>query len=273
MNVRLGISPCPNDTFAFHGLLSGAVQVAGLHLEIELDDIQALNERLRAGALDAAKVSFHAALQEAPRYCVLPVGAAVGFGVGPLLVGRAPRSELPAPAEVLTPGADTTASLLLRAFHPELRQAALRFDRILPALARGEAQLGAVIHEGRFTYAAHGLHLHEDLGDTWERRTGLPLPLGGLVARRDLPPAVLEKLVRAVRHSLSLALADRSAPLPTMRRHAQEMADDVMLRHVELYVNPLTMDLGEPGRAALDALADLALEVLPSRYRRLEILR
>ena len=255
--LRVGLSTCPNDTFLFHGLLEGLVVARDLDLEFVLGDVQQLNEMLAAGELDAGKASFATALRLADRYGVLRVGSALGFGVGPVLLAR--PSLAGAPRRVLAPGEGTTATLLLRALRPELAAPGVlqqvRFDEIMPALARGEADAGVAIHEGRFTYQRHGLALLEDLGASWERLTGAPVPLGGLLARRDLGAEVHAALARALSDSLALARRDPAATLPTLRRHAQELDDAVLWQHVELYVNERTADLGEPGRAALDELS------------------
>ena len=258
MRLRLGISTCPNDTFAFHGILSGAVVLPGLDLDLELMDIQELNERLQAGTLDVAKVSFHAALKCAADHVVLPVGAALGYGVGPLLLARAPGLRPTAASSILCPGEDTTATLLVRCFHPEVKKLKqVRFDHIMPALRRGEAEFGAVIHEGRFTFAQAGLHCLQDLGEQWHQRTGAPLPLGGLVARADLDRAVLSRVTVAVRESLRMGRENRTATLPTMPRLAQELDDEVIFQPADLYVNESTLDLGSEGRSALEALHSL----------------
>lgn len=256
--LRIGISPCPNDTFAFHGLLTGAVRARGLDLEIDFADVEALNARLAAGQYDAAKASFSAALHMAHEFVVLRSGSALGFGVGPLLLARADAPPL-AGARVLCPGARTTAHLLYQLFHrDEGRVEQTVFSRILPGLERGEADYGVCIHEGRFTYARHGLQCVEDLGATWERHTGAPLPLGGIVARPSLGPEILRALDDAIRASLDHAVAHRDDALVTMRAHAQELDDDVIQAHVELYVNAWTRDLGAEGTAALAALSRAA---------------
>ncbi len=254
--LRVGLSTCPNDTFLFHGLLTGAVDRRGLELEFALGDVQELNQQLHAGALDVGKASFATALQLSDRFGVLRVGSALGFGVGPVLLA-APGITVPRPeARVLCPGEGTTATLLLRALHPELRHVTqVRFDRIVPALLAGEADLGVCIHEGRFTYEDAGLQLLEDLGLSWERQTGQPVPLGGLLARLDLGADVHARLVALLSDSLALARADPPATLPTMRRWAQELDDEVLWKHVELYVNDHTVDLGEVGQRCLAELA------------------
>jgi len=273
--LLVGISPCPNDTFAFHALLERRIEPAGLDLEIVLDDVESLNRRFEKGELDAAKCSFAAALPLADRAVVLASGSALGFGVGPLLLARDASARLSSDSRVLCPGAGTTAFLLFRLFHPGLgRVQQARFSEILPILARGEADFGVCIHEARFTYPRFGLALVEDLGTTWERATGSPLPLGGILARRALGPAVLRDLSRAVRASIEHALAHREATLPTLRRHAQEMDDAVIWKHVDLYVNERTRDLGDEGRHAIEKLTSIAIEagVLPASAPHLSIL-
>ena len=255
--IRLGISTCPNDTFAFHGLLTRIVDWRGLDFTVELLDIEQLNERMLRDEFDVCKVSFAAALDMTERIVVLPSGSALGFGVGPLLLA-AREGTRPADAGQLTlcPGRHTTATLLFALFHPgatRVEQAV--FSAIMPRLVAGTADFGVCIHEGRFTWQAHGLHLVEDLGTRWEAETRSPLPLGGIVAARRLPADVIEAVQGVIHDSLAFARANPAAALPTMRAHAQEFADDVLMRHVELYVNDWTLDLGKVGRRALAALS------------------
>jgi 1,4-dihydroxy-6-naphthoate synthase len=252
--LTIGISPCPNDTFAFHGLLTGAVTPAGFDLEFAIHDVEELNRRFAAGELDASKVSFFAALMLARDAVVLRAGSALGFGVGPLLLAR-PGSPPIERARVLCPGEHTTAHFLFRSFHPQAtRIEQTVFSAIMPELERGTADYGVCIHEGRFTYAQHDLVLVEDLGTTWERATHAPLPLGGIVARRALAPAVLSELDEAIVRSLDHARARPQDALETMRRYARELDDDVIRAHVSLYVNEWTRDLGEVGTRALAVL-------------------
>ena len=263
--IHLGISTCPNDTFAFHGILERRVSLRGLDFRIELLDVEALNRRLFAGDFDVAKASFHAALPLRSALGVLPVGAALGFGVGPLLLAARPdtrpREPIPQPgggsrpARVLCPGAHTTATLLYALFHAD--EGALEqvvFSDIMPALEAGDADFGVCIHEGRFTWRAHGLALVEDLGAVWEEATAAPLPLGGILARHALGPATIRTVTTVIRDSLAYARAHRGETVPTMRRYAQELTEDVMFQHVDLYVNDWTTDLGDAGRAALETL-------------------
>lgn len=263
--IHLGISTCPNDTFAFHGILEGKVDPRGLDFRVELLDVEELNRRLFAGDFDAAKASFHAALRLRSALGVLPTGSALGFGVGPLLLaarpGTRPGDPFPRPgggtrpARVLCPGAHTTAALLYALFHAgEGAVEQVVFSDIMPALAAGDADFGVCIHEGRFTWRAHGLALVEDLGTVWEEDTGAPLPLGGILARHALGADTIQAVTAVIRDSLAYARSHRPETVPTMRRHAQELTETVMFQHVDLYVNDWTTDLGETGRAALDTL-------------------
>ena len=207
------------------------------------------------------KLSFHAALRLADRYALLPVGSALGFGVGPVVIAGRDRAEGADVPRVLLPGELTTAHLLWRMFRPgPARLEHVVFSEILPALARGEADLGVCIHEGRFTYAGMGLTLDEDLGATWERETSLPLPLGGIAIARRLGPETAQRVARAVALSLDEARRAPEAALATMRRHAQELDDAALWKHVELYVNDDTRRLGTAARAAISELGRRAGE-------------
>ncbi len=263
--IHLGISTCPNDTFAFHGILEGKVDPRGLDFRVELLDVEELNRRLFDGDFDVAKASFHAALLLRGDLGVLPVGSALGFGVGPLLLaarpGVHPRDPVPRPdggsrpARVLCPGAHTTAALLYELFHAgEGAVEQVVFSDIMPALESGTADFGVCIHEGRFTWRAHGLALVEDLGTVWERATGTPLPLGGILARHALGSETIRTVTDVIRDSLAHARGHRAETVPTMRRYAQELSDDVMFQHVDLYVNDWTTDLGDTGRGAIETL-------------------
>ena len=254
--LRVGLSTCPNDTFLFGPLLEGRVDRRGLDLNFQLADVEELNQALVAGDRDVSKASFATALDLSDRYGVLRVGSALGYGVGPVLLGR-PGAALPtAESTVLCPGAGTTATLLMRCLYPQvLRLSQTRFDRIMPALLAGEADAGVCIHEGRFSYGEQGLELLDDLGQRWESTTGTPVPLGGLLARMDLGKDVHHMLTEVLSESLALARADVPATMATMRQWAQELDDDMLLKHVEIYVNDTTTDLGSAGRRCLEELA------------------
>ncbi|MBI5435102.1 MAG: DUF952 domain-containing protein [Planctomycetes bacterium] len=275
--LKLGLSTCPNDTFAFHGLLRGRVDPHGFDFEFVLADVEELNARVARRELAASKASFATALALADDFCALPVGAALGYGVGPVLLARpgAPRgADGELAGRVLAPGAGTTANLLLQRFHRgEGRVEQRVFSEIVPALQRGEADFGACIHEARFTWREHGVELLDDLGARWERETRSPLPLGGIVARKDLGAARLARLASALRDSLEHGFAHREEALATMRTHAQELDDAVLWRHVELYVNADTLALSATGIAAIARLAEAAREagVLAADAPELEI--
>lgn len=276
--IRLGISTCPNDTFAFHGLITRAVDWQGLSFDVELLDIEQLNERLMAGDFDVCKTSFHAALALADEVVVLPSGSALGFGVGPLLLSAATTvsgpSDPPSRSDQLTlcPGRLTTAALLFDLFHSRTtRVEHVVFSDIMPRLQARQADFGVCIHEGRFTWQQQGLGLVEDLGTRWEAETSCPLPLGGIVASRRLPRETIAAVQRVIHDSLRFALADRAAALPTMRAHAQEFDDRVLMQHVDLYVNEWTLDLGDRGGRALNELSLRAAAVGLGTGRRLDV--
>lgn len=261
--LTIGFSPCPNDTFMFHALVAG--EVPGPRLRPWLADIEALNERaIGAEPLPVTKLSVHALAHVRERYTVLAAGAALGRGCGPLVVARpeALRDEAPAAAlqrlrgrRVAIPGRYTTAHLLLRALAPALtRVVPMRFEAIMPAVAAGEVDAGLIIHESRFTYAAHGLAQVADLGALWEAQTGLPLPLGVIAAQRALGPALAEALADGIARSILAARARPEAAWPYIRAHAQEMDPEVCRQHIALYVNDFSLALGDEGRAAIDAL-------------------
>ena len=256
----MGISTCPNDTFAFHALLNRKVDWRGLDFKIELLDIEQLNERLFSKVWDVAKASFHAALLLSNDTVVLPSGSALGFGVGPLLLASKP-DQRPQESHQLTlcPGQHTTANLLFNLFYADTTKIEHRvFSEIMPTLQRGEADFGVCIHEGRFTWQEQGLYLVEDLGSRWENETNAPLPLGGILASRNLPQETLSKIQNVISDSLRYGMDHPEEALESMRKHAQEFDDQVLMQHVELYVNQWTLDLGEVGQEALKVLWERA---------------
>jgi 1,4-dihydroxy-6-naphthoate synthase len=281
--IRLGISTCPNDTFAFHALMNRLVDWRGLEFQVELLDIQELNERLFRGEFDVAKASFHAALRLADRMLVLPSGSALGFGVGPLLLAALPETRPRSNSQVtpksqvtLCPGELTTATLLFQLFYPNTtRIEQALFSAIMPALKERRADFGVCIHEGRFTWQSEGLSLVEDLGTRWESETHCPLPLGGILGKTNLGDELLQNVQAVIGDSLKYSLANPAAALPTMRLHAQEFDDRVLMQHVELYVNDWTVDLGPVGRDALYELSRRALSIglVGSSMPMLQVLR
>ena len=258
--VGIGFSPCPNDTFMFHALVSG--EASTLRVAPWLADIEALNVRAIAGPdrLPVTKISVHALAHVSERYTVLSAGAALGRGCGPLLVCRPELAGDGAlhrlgSLRVAIPGQYTTAYLLLRALCPAPREViAMPFSKILTAVASGAVDAGLIIHESRFTYAVHGLVPLADLGALWEMETALPLPLGVIVAERAQGEAQVARIEDAVRSSIAAAWAHPERSAAYVREHAQEMDPEVRRRHIALYVNDFSLDLGADGRAAIEAL-------------------
>jgi len=262
--LSLAISPCPNDTFAFHALAHGLVAGAP-PVSVTFADIDVLNARAADGLDDLVKVSYAALPWLLDRYRLLPSGGALGRGCGPLVLRAAEGAgdeagpmgpEVLRGARVAIPGTRTTAYLLLRLWAAGVDVATidvLPFDQIMPAVRDGRYDAGLVIHESRFTYPSYGLVSVADLGDWWEGATGLPIPLGAILARRDLPAAVGD-LGDAVRESVAAAFADRAASADWVLAHSQEMAPDVVEAHINLYVNDFSLDLGDEGYAAIEEL-------------------
>jgi 1,4-dihydroxy-6-naphthoate synthase len=258
VKLTLGISPCPNDTFIFDALVNGRVELGELRFEVILEDVQTLNEWARAGRLDVTKLSYGALPAVTREYAVLSAGGALGRGVGPLLVARSNRPFRPDSMSVAIPGRDTTAHLLFSLAHPQaVNKVFAVFSDVEQYVLDGRVDAGVIIHEGRFTYAAKGLVKLLDLGEYWERETGAPIPLGGIVARRSLGGAVLGELDRLVRTSVEDALGNRPRITEYVRRHAQEMDEAVMRQHIDLYVNEYSVALGEAGRRAVEKLLDV----------------
>ncbi|KEF34322.1 1,4-dihydroxy-6-naphthoate synthase [Deinococcus sp. RL] len=251
--LDLGYSFCPNDTFIFYALHAGRVP-APLPVRERLEDVQTLNEWAREGRLPVTKISYRAYFEVMEEYVALRAGGALGRGVGPLVVAREDLGDLNG-KRVASPGNLTTADLLLRLAYPDARLTPMRYDEVMPAVARGEYDAGLIIHESRFTYPQHGLVQLLDLGAWWEQRTGgLPLPLGAILVRRELPPGVQRGLNAAVRESLEYAYAHPDEPKAYIREHALEMSDDVMQAHIDLYVNDFSRDVGEEGERAVREL-------------------
>lgn len=254
-DLTFGYSPCPNDTFAFHALSHGLIDVP-FRLTPVLLDIEELNTRARTGEFDLTKLSVGAFAAVGNRYRMLRSGAALGHGVGPLVVARAPGTlEVSARGRIAIPGRETTAYRLLRLAAPSLHDVVeMRYDRILRAVAEGEVDAGLIIHESRFTYADHGLVKIADLGEWWEQDTGLPVPLAGICARSDLDDDTFTLLERAVRASVQWAFDHPDDSRAYVRAHAQEMSEAVCAAHIALYVNEHSLDVGDDGLRAIARL-------------------
>ncbi|MFM8566317.1 MAG: 1,4-dihydroxy-6-naphthoate synthase [Gemmatimonadota bacterium] len=253
--LTFGYSPCPNDTFAFHALAHGLVD-APFRVRPVLLDIEELNRRAHTGEFDLTKLSVGAFAGVGDRYRMLRSGAALGHGVGPLVVARSAMSLAEAArGPIAIPGRETTAFRLLGLAAPALGAIVeMRYDRILRAVADGEVAAGLIIHESRFTYAEHGLTQVIDLGDWWERDTGLPVPLAGICARNDLDTATVVAAESAIRASVQYAFDHPEASRAYVRTHAQEMSDAVCDQHIALYVNQHSLDVGEAGQRAIARL-------------------
>lgn len=254
--LTFGFSPCPNDTFAFHALVHGLVD-APFRVRPMLLDIEELNRRAHDGEFDLTKLSVGAFAAVGDRYRLLRSGAALGHGVGPLVVARQARPLADAVAgTVAIPGRETTAFRLLGLAAPALGSVVeLRYDQILSAVERGDADAGLIIHESRFTYQDHNLVKIVDLGDWWENATGLPVPLAGICARSDLDEGLVAEAERAIRDSVVYAFAHRDASRAYVRAHSQEMSDAVCDAHIDLYVNEHSLDVGDEGLRAIQRLA------------------
>jgi 1,4-dihydroxy-6-naphthoate synthase len=252
----------------FYGVTSGKVASRNIKFVHELADIETLNRRAMEGAYDVSAVSFHAYAYLWERYALLPHGASVGDGYGPIVVSSRPiaPAEL-ASVRVAVPGTLTTAFLALRLFRREGEYMVLPFDEILPAVADGSVEAGLLIHEGQITYDAKGLHKVVDLGEWWKRETGLPLPLGGNVMRKDLGPALMKEVSLLLRESIRFAMDHREEAIQYAMRYGRGIATPLADRFVSMYVNEHTLELGEAAKAGLEMLYARAFEVgaIPSR--------
>jgi 1,4-dihydroxy-6-naphthoate synthase len=262
MKLSLGFSPCPNDCFMFDAIVNRRIDLEGLEFAVHLADVEELNRAALEGYAQLTKLSYHAYAHCTARYVLLDAGSALGRKCGPLLISKRwiSTDEVAAGAlRIAIPGKLTTANFLLGLAFPRAQDKTdLLFSAIEPALLNEEYDAGLIIHENRFTYAARGLKKIIDLGEFWERETGAPIPLGGIVISRLLPDEVKQRVNRVLRRSVEYALANRSASLPFVRRHAQEMSEEVMYRHIDLYVNEYSVDLGADGRRAVEVLFEKA---------------
>jgi 1,4-dihydroxy-6-naphthoate synthase len=262
MKLALGFSPCPNDCFMFDAIVHRRIDLEGLEFAERLADVEALNKSAFAGEADVTKLSYHAYAYCAADYVLLDAGSALGRNCGPLLISKRTISQEDVAAgelRIAIPGKYTTANFLLGlAFPAATNKSELVFSAIEPALLNDECDAGLIIHENRFTYEAKGLKKIIDLGEFWERETGAPIPLGGIVINRALPEDVKQTVNRVLRRSVEYAFANRAASLPYVRAHAQEMNEDVMYKHIDLYVNEYSVDLGADGRRAVELLFDRA---------------
>jgi 1,4-dihydroxy-6-naphthoate synthase len=262
VTLSLAFSPCPNDCFMFDAIVNRRVDLEGLEFSVRMADVEALNRAAFAREAAVTKLSYHAYAHCVRDYVLLDAGSALGRNCGPLLISKRAISKAEVAAgdlAIAIPGRYTTANFLFGLAFPAARnRTELVFSAIEGAVLEGEYDAGLIIHENRFTYEEKGLKKIVDLGEFWETETGTPIPLGGIVVNRSLPDEVKQKVNRALRRSVEYAVAHRSASLPFVREHAQEMSDDVIYRHIDLYVNEYSIDLGTEGKRAVAMLFDRA---------------
>lgn len=256
-NLSLGYSPCPNDTFIFYALVNKKIETGDLHFNEILLDVETLNQKALNAELDITKISFHAFGNLRDEYCLLHSGGALGKGCGPLVVARQDYDMKDLRGKTIAiPGRLTTAFLLLQIFDSSLKEhiKVMPFHSIIKAVCDGEADAGLIIHESRFTYQKSGLRKIMDLGDWWEKDTGLPIPLGGIIAKRELREDILRRIDLLVRESIEYAFSNRNEPGDYIKKHSQEIDDDVIRQHINLYVNSYSLDIGDAGVQAVKEL-------------------
>ncbi len=260
MKLKFGISPCPNDTFIFENLVNEKIKIEGIDFDFEFYDIEELNQKASESYFDIVKISFAHLKNVQKDYQLLKSGGAMGYGAGPLLVRKNSEQALEniADYEVAIPGKNTTANFLLKYFYPQLNESnkkIMLFSDIESWTLANENRLGLLIHEGRFTYKEKGLALVSDLGIMWQDSEGLPIPLGCIVARHSLGADLLKNIEAAITASIS-NYDNNNLPIISdfIKSHAQEMSTDVMMQHINLYVNDFSKDIGESGMMAVQKL-------------------
>ncbi|MBQ5396015.1 MAG: 1,4-dihydroxy-6-naphthoate synthase [Alistipes sp.] len=257
MKLHLSISPCPNDTFMFDAMVNSRIDCEGLEFDLSFHDIEVLNDEALRSLPDVSKISCAVLPAISEHYRLLDCGAALGRGNGPLLVRR--KGESGALKHIAVPGEHTTANALVGRLFPEIEERTpMLFSEIAAAVERGDFDGGVLIHEGRFVYERRNLELVADLGLEWEARTQLPLPLGGIVIRRDLPEDVQQRVERVLRRSIEYAFEHPMLSREFVKQHAQELEDDVIDKHISLFVNDFSLSLGKEGREAMKHLTGLA---------------
>jgi 1,4-dihydroxy-6-naphthoate synthase len=254
--LSLGYSPCPNDTFIFYALTHGKIPLRHIQWSAPLlEDVETLNSWALTTRLDVTKLSFHALGHVQNHYTMLNAGAALGRGCGPLLITRPDQTTAPTSWRIAIPGQYTTAALLLRLFLPEHNELlVMPFATIMEAINKGVADAGVIIHESRFTFQDYGLACVQDLGEWWEKKTGLPIPLGCIAARKGLGQKTIQEIEEAIAASLRWAFAHPDACTSYIKEYAQELDEQVISEHIKLYVNDFSLDLSETGQTAVQEL-------------------
>ena len=258
MKLTLGFSPCPNDTFIFDALVNKKIKTGGFEFDVVLEDVETLNQWALQGKLDITKLSFPAFFQSGDTYTLLSSGSALGKGVGPLLISKKNiqfSSEEIQQSTIAIPGINTTANLLLSFAFPDAnKKQPMVFSEIENAVLSGKTGLGVIIHENRFTYQEKGLHKIIDLGEYWEQKMKVPIPLGAIAIKRSFERSIAEKINSLIKESLEYAFSNYPFITDYVRQHSQEMSEDVMRRHIDLYVNNFSLDLGIDGKQAIETL-------------------
>ena len=258
MKLTLGFSPCPNDTFIFDALVNKKIDTGGLDFDVVLEDVETLNKWTLENKLDITKLSFPAFFQSLNKYVLLNAGSALGKGVGPLLITKENKqysTDNIQQTTIAIPGVNTTANLLLSFAYPGARnKKPLLFSKIEDAGISGETELGVIIHENRFTYQQKGLHKVLDLGGYWEAQMNIPIPLGGIAIKRNIDKEIAKQINTLIRQSLEFSFSNYPIISEFVKRHSQEMSEDVMRQHIDLYVNNYSIDLGSIGKQAIREL-------------------
>lgn len=260
--ISIGFSPCPNDCFIFDAMIHGKIDTEGLAFKVVMQDVETLNQMAFRGDLDITKLSYHAFAYLRDKYQLLDAGSALGNNCGPLLICKSDPvlileklKSADSSVSIAIPGKYTTANFLLSLAFPQAKnKVEFVFSGIEEAVLQGKVDLGLIIHENRFTYEQKGLKKVLDLGEWWETETGLPIPLGGIVIKKNMPEEIIQKVNRVLRKSVEYAFAQPKSSLPFVKAHAQEMSEEVMYKHIDLYVNHYSVDLGEKGKAAIDTM-------------------
>jgi 1,4-dihydroxy-6-naphthoate synthase len=265
MKLTLGFSPCPNDTFIFDALVNKKINIEGLEFEVVLEDVETLNKWSFEKKLDITKLSYPAFFQNLDKYVLLNSGAALGKGVGPLLISKVKSQNLKIETNsIALPGENTTANLLFSFAYPEAKNKKhMIFSAIEDSVLNEQTELGVIIHENRFTYQQKGLHKVTDLGEYWEGKMKAPIPLGGIAVRRSIDKETSLKIDKLIRKSIEFAFSNYPLITQYVKQHSQEMSEDVMRQHIELYVNNFSIDLGIDGKQAIETLYKIAATQLP----------
>jgi 1,4-dihydroxy-6-naphthoate synthase len=265
MKLTIGFSPCPNDTFIFDALVNKKIDTGNIEFEVFMEDVETLNRMALQEKLDITKISYGVLPRILPAYRVLDSGSALGKGVGPILVSAVPVELENVPdLSIALPGIHTTANMLFTlAFPQAVKKVYMVFSDIEDAVLRGEINLGVLIHENRFTYENKGLHKVLDLGEYWEHNTQCPIPLGGIVMNRQFDIKLMNTISGLIKESLEYSRKTYPELSDYVKQHAQEMEEDVMRKHIDLYVNHYSLSLGSEGRAAVWQLLDVASHLIP----------